>query len=145
MFTNVLVSDPFRDIFKELESIDNELFPFAGGCRQQRAVEFPAINVYEGADNFVVTAELPGVDPKKIDISHEGDKLTLRGTRTDEAAAGDNYYRRERAYGDFEKSVKLPFAVGANDVEAVLKNGLLTVTLQKPEEQKPKKIAVTTV
>ncbi len=145
MFTNVLVSDPLRDIFKEMEFFDRELFPFTGGRRQQRAVEFPAINVYESADNLVVTAELPGVDPEKIDISHEGEKLTLRGTRTDEAAADRTYYRRERAGGDFEKIVKLPFAPGADDVEAVLKNGVLTVTLQKPEEQKPKKIAVKTV
>ena len=145
MFTNVLGSDPFRDIFQEMESIDRELFPFASDCRQERAVEFPAINVYESADNLVVTAELPGVDPEKIDISHEGDTLTLRGTRTDEDTADGSYYRRERAVGDFEKSVKLPFAASANDVEAVYKNGVLTVTLQKPEEQKPKKIAVKSI
>ena len=75
MFTNVLVSDPLKDIFREMGLLDNELFPFAGGYRQPRAVEFPAINVYESADNLVVTAELPGVDPEKIDISHKGDKL----------------------------------------------------------------------
>ena len=145
MFKNVLVPDPFRDIFMEMEFIDNELFPFAAGCKQQRSVDFPAINVYEGADNLVVTAELPGVDPDKIDITFEGDKLTLRGTRTDEAMKEGSYYRRERADGDFSKSVKLPFAAGANNMEAVLKNGVLTVTLQKPETLKPKKIAVKSI
>ena len=145
MFTNVVVPDPFRDIFKEMEFIDNELFPFASGCRQRTGVEFPAINVYEGADNLVVTAELPGVDPDKIDITFEGDKLTLRGTRTDEAAKEGHYYRRERASGDFTKSVKIPFAAGADDIEAVLKNGVLKVTLQKPEALKPKKIAVKSI
>ncbi|MFQ5432990.1 MAG: Hsp20/alpha crystallin family protein [Nitrospinota bacterium] len=145
MFTNVLVSDPFRDIFKEMESLDQELFPFAGGCRQRRALEFPAINVYEGTENLVLTAEVPGVEPDKIDVTVEGDKLTMRGTRTDEGAADASYYRRERAGGDFEKIVKLPFAVGTNDVKAVFKNGLLTVTLEKPEEQKPKKIAVKSI
>ena len=145
MFKNTVLPDPFRDIFKEMEFIDNELFPFAAGCRQRGGVEFPAINVYEGADNLVVTAELPGVDPDKIDITFEGDKLTLRGTRTDEAAADGGYYRREREVGDFTKSVKLPFAAGTNDMEAVLKNGVLTVTLQKPEALKPKKIAVKSI
>ena len=145
MFKNAIVRDPFRDIFKEMEFIDNEMFPFAAGCRQRGGVEFPAINVYEGADNLVVTAELPGVDSGKIELTFEGDKLTLHGTRTDEAVKSGRYYRREREIGDFTKSVKLPFAAGANDMEAVLKNGVLTVKLQKPEALKLKKIAVKSI
>lgn len=142
MLIKELFNDASRDIFREMELLDNEFGSFLDVCRPDRAAEFPAVNIYESADELVVTAELPGIDPEKIDISHLGNTLTLRGTRA--VGDGDRFYRRERGYGEFERSIALPFAPEPDDAKAVYKNGVLTVTLRKPEKAKPKKIEIRT-
>jgi HSP20 family protein len=91
----------------------------------------------------MVTAELPGVTVEDINISVTGDTLTLTGTRQRaEMAEGNTYHRQERGYGQFSRSLQLPFRIDANGVEATFRNGVLSITLPRAEEDKPKKINV---
>jgi HSP20 family protein len=92
----------------------------------------PFLDVSETKDAMVVKAEMPGVDPKDIEIALTGDLLTLKGEKTKEAEEKDEHYHRmERTYGAFVRSVRLPMAVDGSKVTATFKNGLLVVTLPK--------------
>ena len=143
MLIHELVRSPSGTIFDELDLFNNEMASFFGGCGLAKPKGHPAVNLYEGADDYVVTAEIPGVDPEKIDITQKGDTLTIRsGGAQEPEDKGARYYRRERGLGGFERSIKFTFTVNPEDVEARFKNGLLTLTVKKPEEHKPKKIEV---
>lgn len=103
----------------------------------------PAIDVYENKENIVVAAELPGMKKEDIDVTlHEG-TLSISGERKSEskAEAGETY-RTERFFGRFQRTVSLPTPVAADKVKADYKDGILTVTLPKTEEAKPKQINV---
>ena len=107
------------------------------------AGEFPAVNVWVNGDAAEVKVELPGVDPKDVDISVVGKTLTLKGSRApEEAKEEESYHRRERWSGSFNRAVELPFSVNANKVEARFNKGVLTITLPRAEEDKPRKITI---
>jgi HSP20 family protein len=92
----------------------------------------PKLDVKETKDAMVVTAEMPGVDPKEIEITLMGDLLTLKGEREKETEEKEErYHRVERTYGTFLRSVRLPLAVDGSKVTATFKNGVLVVTLPK--------------
>ena len=92
----------------------------------------PKLNVSETKDAMVVTAEMPGVDSKEIEIALTGDLLTLKGEKEKETEAKEErYHRVERTYGAFLRSVRLPMAVDGSKVTATFKNGVLVVTLPK--------------
>ncbi len=103
---------------------------------------YPAVNVYEEADTFRVTAELPGMDPGDIDISVQGDNLVLRGESKPQTGEGVSYHRRERRSGAFNRVLSLPERVDAGKVSAEYVKGVLRVTLPKAEEAKPRRISV---
>jgi HSP20 family protein len=106
--------------------------------------EFPAVNIWADGDTAVLTAELPGIDPKAVDISVMGKSITLRSSRQpDEAGDGESYHRRERWYGQFSRTVDLPYTIDASKVEAKFNKGVLHLSLPRAEEEKPKKIAIT--
>jgi HSP20 family protein len=103
---------------------------------------FP-VDVYETKDSLVVKAPLPGLKPEEVDISISGDVLTIKGeTKSEEEVERENYHRRELRYGFFCRSVPLPTQVEHGKAEAVFEQGILTVTLPKTEEVKPKTIKV---
>ena len=103
----------------------------------------PPIDLSETSDKITVKAEIPGMDPKEIDISIQGDTLIIKGEKKEEKEEkGKNYYRMERRYGSFSRSVDLPTSVDTNKVTAECKNGVLEITMQKKEEVKPKQISV---
>ena len=105
--------------------------------------EFPAVNIWTSADNAVLTTEIPGIDPGSLDISVVGDTVTLRGSREPETLKeGDTYHRRERWYGKFGKTIRLPFPIQSDKVEARFSKGVLVVNLPRAEADKPKKIAI---
>jgi HSP20 family protein len=88
-------------------------------------------------------AELPGVDPKAVDIRLENNTLTLRGERKlDKEVKEDNYHRVERAYGTFSRSFTLPTVVDQGNIKAEYKDGVLKLTLPKREEAKPRQIQI---
>lgn len=105
---------------------------------------YPPINLWVGDDSAVVTAELPGVDEKDLEILVQRDTLTIQGSRGPEGDdEGIDWHRRERALGRFSRTVELPFRVDADDVQARFFNGVLEVELKRPEEDRPRRIEIT--
>jgi HSP20 family protein len=103
----------------------------------------PAVDIYEQDGNIVLQAELPGLDPKDVDVRVENNVLTLRGQRSfDERVKKDNYHRVERSYGSFTRSFTLPNVVDTDKIQANYKDGVLRLTLPTKEEAKPKQIAI---
>lgn len=103
----------------------------------------PPIDLSETNDKFTIKAEIPGIDPKEIDISVNNNTLLIKGEKKEEKEEkGKNYYRMERRYGSFSRSIDLPASVDTNKVSAEYKNGVLEINLQKKEEVKPKQINV---
>ena len=104
----------------------------------------PAVDIYETESELVVKADLPDLQEKDIDVRVENNTLTIRGERKFEKDVNeDNYLRIERAYGSFMRSFSLPNTVNAEAIGAEYKNGVLTVTLPKREESKPRQVKVT--
>ncbi len=138
----------FRDPFRELENLQrrmDRLFQAALGWEPfpRRGGVYPLVNISEDHDHFYVRAELPGVRPEDLDITIKDHQLILRGERkipTEEKNI--TYHRRERESGFFRRAVRLPGPVNPDKVEAVSKDGVLTITLAKPEEIKPRQITV---
>ncbi|MBN1829437.1 MAG: Hsp20/alpha crystallin family protein [Deltaproteobacteria bacterium] len=105
--------------------------------------EFPAINIWTSDGGAIATSEIPGVDEKNIDISVEGDVLTLSGSRSrDELVKGQTYHRQERPYGRFSRKIRLPFRIDSAKVEARYEKGVLIIRLPRAEEDKPRKIKI---
>ena len=138
--------DSFRD-FGDMQAEVNRIFDsFLGRPPQSGGVErawAPAVDMYETKDSLVVVAELPGVDEKDIHLSIIGDALTLRGERKgNHEVKQDSYYRGERWYGKFERSIPLPMPVQADKVTAKYRDGVVTITLPKVAEILPKEIKI---
>ena len=103
----------------------------------------PSVDIYETADSIVIKAELPDVDQKDIDVRIEENTLTLRGERRhDDEVKKENYHRIERFFGTFQRSFSLPTTVDQENVDAVCDKGVLTITLPKKEETRPKQINI---
>jgi HSP20 family protein len=104
---------------------------------------WPAVDVIDTPETLQIKAEVPGIDPKDIDISIVGNALTIKGAKNEEREEkGKTWYRRERSVGSFLRTVTLPVAVDADHVEAVDESGVLTITLPKLEQEKAKFIRV---
>ena len=103
----------------------------------------PAVDIFEKDGNIVLTAELPGIETKDVDIKVENNVLTLQGERKfDKELQKDSFHRVERAYGSFARSFTLPNVVDTDKIKAEFKDGVLKLTLPKREEAKPKQIQV---
>jgi HSP20 family protein len=135
--------DPFREL-TALQSEVNRLFSRVGsGDVAERQSWTPSIDVIETDDSIKLKAELAGMDPKDISIEVQDNVLTVSGERRfQEEVKEDKYYRIERRYGSFSRSLALPQTVNENGIEAKYENGLLEVVVPKAEVAKPKKIAV---
>lgn len=133
------------DSFGDLRQMREELDRAFGSRRRGTTSEFPPLNVWSGEHDLIVTAEVPGVDPKDIDITVEGSVLTLKGSRQQpEAAANAAAHRRERGYGTFARSVTLSSGVDAEKVQAEYHDGVLRIYLPRPDAEKPKRIRIST-
>ena len=103
----------------------------------------PPVDIYETTDSIVIKAELPDVDQKEIEVRIEDNTLTIKGERKHESEVKkENYHRIERYFGTFQRSFSLPATVDQEKVNAVCDRGVLTITLPKKEETKPKQISV---
>jgi HSP20 family protein len=103
----------------------------------------PAVDLFEEKDDIVVKAELPGMDKDNIEVNLTDHTLTIKGERKkEEEIKEENYYRSERSYGSFVRTLELPRDVHADKVKASFKNGILEVRLPKTEEAKAKEIKV---
>jgi HSP20 family protein len=138
---------PTLDRWSSLRDELNSLFELPFGTAFDRTGELfsgwsPALDLYQNNDNFIAMIELPGMRREDIEISlHEG-TLTISGERKHETGNGDKAERTERYIGKFRRSITLPARVNPDKVSAVYREGILTVTLPKAEEAKPKQIQV---
>jgi len=126
--------DPFSLLHREMNRLF-ESFSRGFGIEPPEArlgVFSPSVNVIDEDKEIKVTAELPGMDEKEIDVSLTKDALTITGEKKQEKEdKGKNYYRMERSYGSFSRSVPLPVEIDTAKVKAQFKKGILTVTLPK--------------
>jgi len=103
----------------------------------------PAVDIAEGDDEITLRAEIPGIEPKDLDVSVSGNLLTLSGEKKEShELKGRDYYRSERRFGSFRRSIQLPCTVKADQVSAEYSNGVLTVNLKKQESGTRKRVPV---
>jgi HSP20 family protein len=139
---------PLRDLHSEMDRVQRGFDQLFGeGLREARPalnpVTFPALNAWEDGESFYVEAELPGLGLEDLEIfMADQNTLTIKGQRKEPAVSGGQWHGRERGFGQFERSLPLPGAVNTDQVEAVLKNGILTVKLPKAPEILPRKVEV---
>jgi HSP20 family protein len=139
--------DPFRDIvtlrdrmnrlFEDMTTLRGEEKDFAASSWA------PAVDIYETENEVVLTAEIPGVDEKGIEIKVEDNTLTLKGERKfEKETKEENYHRIERAYGSFSRSFSLPTYVDLDKIEAEHENGVLKIRMPKKPDLKPRKVKI---
>lgn len=127
----------------ELERMEAEISRIFGDMGMSGAPAFPALNAWTGEEDVVVTAGMPGIEPKDIEISVVDKTLTIKGERGEaKEADGRTYHRRERSFGRFVRKLDLPYRIEAGSVSAKFANGVLKVTLPRAEEDRPRKIAI---
>jgi len=102
----------------------------------------PHTDIYEEKNHLVMKTELPGIDQKDLDITLEGDRLTIKAEKKEEVIDDATHHTRERYYGKYFRSVKLPYPVKENKISATFDNGVLELRLPKAEEVKAKKINI---
>ena len=133
-------------IWQEMDQLQremNRLFDRKSRGGVVTAPNYPAINIWMNDDGQVISAEMPGVDPKDINIDVNADAISISGERKpDVGIEGVDYHRHERGYGSFSRTIQLPFMVDTEKVEANFKNGVLTVNLPRAEADKPKKVTI---
>jgi HSP20 family protein len=142
---NLVRWEPFREVISLRQAMDR-LFEdsFVGLPRltMNGSGEFP-IDIYQDKKNLVVKAALPGVKPEELDITIADDILTIRGEHKEEQESEeDDYIHRERYYGAFSRSVAIPTKVKSDKAEASFEEGVLTLTLPKAGEIKPRQVKV---
>lgn len=127
----------FRDFERAMNSVFGDLYP--------TRTQYPPVNIWRGEDDVVVTAELPGIEIQDLDISVHENMLTLRCAAQEpprESEEGQTYHRRECTRQGFSRSLRLPFEVDGDKVDARLQNGVLKLVLPQSEASKPKKVQV---
>jgi HSP20 family protein len=142
---NLVRWEPLREVMSLRQAMDRlfeDSFVQLPHLKLNGAGEFP-IDMYQEKDNLVVKAALPGVRPEEVDITIADDILTIRGEHTEEQETNeDDYLYRERYYGAFSRSVAIPMEVKSDKAEATFEEGVLTLTLPKADEIKPRQIKV---
>ena len=135
--------DPFRDLFRLQDVLGRNFDERLGVIGGESVGWAPACDIFEDGDAVTARFELAGVDPKDVDIRFENGVLTLRGERKlEKEEKKENYHRVEMQYGTFSRSFSLPGTIDVEKIRAESKNGVLTVTLPKKAEAKPRPIQV---
>jgi len=131
------------DVWREMERLRRDMEGLFTNYGRTAAATYPLLNVYEDKDVMVVTAELPGATREKVSITFSDGVLTIAGKQEIPAGVKNmTAVRRERTEGDFEKTVTIPTKINQDNINASFSNGILTVTLPKAEEVKPRTIAI---
>jgi HSP20 family protein len=139
--------DPFRDLVTLREKM-NRLFEDAVTARGQErdlisSTWTPSVDIYETENELILTAEVPGIDEKDIEIKVEDNTLSIRGERTlDKETKEENYHRIERSYGSFFRSFSIPQFIDQDKIEAEHESGVLRIVMPKRPESKPKTVKV---
>ena len=147
-------SRPFMDLTRWERDMDRMMEDFFGrrfrpwwperwSRTNELDVRAPSVDVFEEKDDIVVKAEIPGMDKDNIEVNLTDHTLTIKGEKKkEEEVKEENYYRSERSYGSFFRTLELPKDVYADKVKATFKNGVLEVRMPKTEEAKTKEIKV---
>jgi len=133
--------------FRELASLQNEMSRFMNGLFEgdSRAVQswIPTADVWETDSEVVYAFDLPGIDEDKLSVELDDGALTVKGERQrEERVENDSFYRFERRFGSFSRTIGVPQGVTEQDVQADYRNGVLEVHVAKPEAPKPRKIEI---
>ena len=143
-FSPMNTIDPFADM-RRMQGAVNRLFE--GSRTPGQSSTYPPVNFWAGEDSIVMTSELPGLTEQDIDLTVKDTMLSIRvtypGAQTSE---GEDvvWHRRERVEGSFLRSIELPFRVNPDHIDARFENGVLAVEMQRPEDDKPKRIEIKT-
>jgi HSP20 family protein len=135
------IESNFFNSLKDMQRLQEQLNRLFSSSPQ--ASEFPALNLWVSANDAVVRAEVPGVDPDQLELSIVNDTLTLRGARSLETSTlQESCQRQERGGGQFTRTVRLPFNIESQQVSAKCTNGILEIKLPRAEADKPRRINV---
>ncbi len=138
--------DPFREAVSlrdAMNALFQESFVRPTSLFTQDGLAVLPLDVTETADEFVIKASVPGVKPEDVQITVQGDTLTIRGEcRGEEEKTGERWHLRERHFGSFQRSVSLPAPVDSDKAQASYEHGVLTLTLPKTEDAKPRQIKI---
>ncbi len=145
--SNLIRWEPMRDAVTLRDAMDrlfDEAFTRPWGLMDGgRGAGGPAVDMYQTDNEVVVKAAVPGMKPEDVQISITGDMLTIKGETQENSDTQEKaYHIREHRWGSFERVVGLPTAVVSEKAQAEFENGILTITLPKAEEVKPKMISV---
>lgn len=141
---NLVPWRPFRELtpFRDFDRLFEDFWGRWPAWPAEREW-LPALDLSETKDKVIVKIELPGIDPKDIEVTVQGDMLTVKGERKQEREEKEeDYHRVERVYGSFCRSLRLPATAEHDKVAATYKDGILKLTIPKKEEAKAKKIEV---
>jgi HSP20 family protein len=136
--------EPFRDMLSLRADMDRLFSSLFGGAQEEReGLWAPIVDIEEDNDSIMVKAEIPGMSKEDIKVSVQSNILTITGERKHESETKNKtFHRVERSYGKFSRMITLPTDVDADKVKANYKDGILSITLPKPEAVKPKHIDV---
>ena len=131
-------------VFDELRRLQREMDRIFGqiGTIPRSRLIFPLVNIYDDGEAFLLRAEIPGVDPKALDVSATGDTVTIAGERPLDEPEGASYHRRERDHGTFSRTIRLPQPIDPDKIKATYKNGVLEVKVPRAAEAKPRKVKI---
>lgn len=136
---------PFRDLEqmrKEMDRLWDSFFERRPSRGEGVSEWLPTLDISESKSDYIIKVELPGIDPKEIEISLTNDLLTIKGEKKQEKGEEEALLFSERAFGPFNRTVRLSRPVQSDKINASFKNGLLTITLPKTEEAKKKEIKI---
>lgn len=143
---NITRWDPFGEMLSLRQAMDRlfeDSWVRVGGVFSSDTATTLAVDVYESDNELVVTANVPGIKPKDIDISIQGDTLTIKGeTHSEATSREENYYRRERRFGAFYRQLLLPRPVKSDAAEAEFENGVLRLRIPMADEARERKIPI---
>lgn len=142
---DIVSYDPFEAMFSFREDLDRMFRDFFTGFTAPTLSRklFPVMDVRETPEEFVIEAEVPGMNKKEIKLSIKKDELVMEGEKKEEKKEeGESFLRVERSYGSFRRSIRLPSEVDQSRVKAKYENGVLKIYLPKIEKEKSKEIEV---
>lgn len=143
---NLARLEPFREMLsmrREMDRLFDSFFEASPSTWEGQSNWGLAVDVSENDDNFVVRASIPGVNPDDIEVTLSDNTLTIKGeTQSDVTSENEKYHVRERRSGGFTRTLTLPMPLKTDAIEANHENGVLTLTLPKAEEVKPRRITI---
>ena len=139
--------DPFRDMVtlrEKMNRLFEDVFTGRGEDKELAASTWaPAVDIYETENELIMTAEVPGIEEKDIEIKIEDNTLSLRGERKfEKETKEENYHRIERSYGSFYRAFTLPNSIDPDRIQAEHENGVLKISMPKRQELKPRKVKI---